>query len=116
MNVNLKLMHTFLLVAEHSSFCRAAEVSNRSQSAVSMQIKQLEEQVGVALFHRTTRRVELTAEGLDALRTRRTITLTKPVAIAEKKARGAYSGGAAVDPCGVAEARVQPFVSRRARA
>ena len=63
MNVNLKLMHTFLLVAEHNSFCRAAEVSNRSQSAVSMQIRQLELQLGVSLFHRTTRRVQLTREG-----------------------------------------------------
>ena len=62
-NVNLKLMHTFLLVAEHNSFCRAAEVSNRSQSAVSMQIRQLELQLGVSLFHRTTRRVQLTREG-----------------------------------------------------
>jgi DNA-binding transcriptional LysR family regulator len=63
MNVNLKLMHTFLLVAEHNSFCRAAEVSNRSQSAVSMQIRQLELQLSVSLFHRTTRRVQLTREG-----------------------------------------------------
>jgi DNA-binding transcriptional LysR family regulator len=63
MNVNLKLMHTFLLVAEHNSFCRAAETSNRSQSAVSMQIRQLEAQLGVSLFHRTTRRVQLTREG-----------------------------------------------------
>jgi DNA-binding transcriptional LysR family regulator len=63
MNVNLKLVHTFLLVAEHSSFCRAAEVTNRSQSAVSMQIRQLELQLGVSLFHRTTRRVQLTREG-----------------------------------------------------
>ena len=63
MNVNLKLMHIFLLVAEHNSFRRAAEVSNRSQSAVSMQIRQLESQLGVSLFHRTTRRVRLTREG-----------------------------------------------------
>jgi DNA-binding transcriptional LysR family regulator len=63
MNVNFKLMHTFLLVAEHNSFCRAAEISNRSQSAISMQIRQLEAQLGVSLFHRTTRRVQLTREG-----------------------------------------------------
>ena len=63
MNVNLKSMYTFLLVAEQNSFCRAAEVSNRSQSAISMQIRQLELQLGVALFHRTTRRVQLTREG-----------------------------------------------------
>ncbi len=63
MNVNLKLMHTFLQVAEHNSFRRAAEESNRSQSAVSMQVRQLELQLGVSLFHRTTRRVQLTREG-----------------------------------------------------
>jgi DNA-binding transcriptional LysR family regulator len=61
--VNLKLLHMFVAVAEHKSFRQASEQLNRSQSAVSMQIKQLEEQVGVALFHRTTRRVEPTAEG-----------------------------------------------------
>jgi DNA-binding transcriptional LysR family regulator len=63
MNVNLKLLHTFLLVAELRSFRRAAEESNRSQSAVSMQIRQLEQQLDVALFHRTTRSVQLTREG-----------------------------------------------------
>lgn len=63
MNINLKLLHTFLLVAEHCSFRRAAEESNRSQSAVSMQVRQLELQLGVPLFHRTTRTVQLTREG-----------------------------------------------------
>lgn len=62
-NINLKLLHVFLLVAEQNSFRRAAERSHRSLSAVSMQIKQLETQLGVALFHRTTRRVELTQDG-----------------------------------------------------
>src|SRR6202046_3753483 len=61
--VNLKLLHMFVAVAENRSFRMAAEQLNRSQSAVSMQIKQLEEQVGLAIFHRTTRRVELTSEG-----------------------------------------------------
>lgn len=61
--VNLKHLHMFVAVAENRNFRMAAEQLNRSQSAVSMQIKQLEEQVGVALFHRTTRRVELTSEG-----------------------------------------------------
>jgi len=61
--VNLKLLHMFVAVAENRSFRMASEQLNRSQSAVSMQIRQLEDQVGVALFHRTTRRVELTSEG-----------------------------------------------------
>ncbi len=61
--VNLKLLQTFLLVGEHNSFRVAAEKSFRSQSAVGAQIRQLEEQLGVKLFHRTTRSVRLTEEG-----------------------------------------------------
>jgi DNA-binding transcriptional LysR family regulator len=61
--INLKLLQTFLLVAEHLSFRIAAEKLFRSQSAISAQIVQLEEQLGVSLFHRTTRNVNLTAEG-----------------------------------------------------
>ena len=60
---NLKALQIFVVVAEMSSFRKAAEALNRSQSAVSTQIKLLEEQIGVALFHRTTRRVQLTSEG-----------------------------------------------------
>src|SRR6267142_949998 len=66
-DVNFKLLHIFIAIADNKSFRQASEKLNRSQSAVSMQIKQLEEQVGVALFHRTTRRVELTAEGVKLL-------------------------------------------------
>ena len=63
MRINLKLLATFLSVAENASFRKAAEQNHLSLPAVSMQIKQLEEQLGVSLFQRTTRRVELTAEG-----------------------------------------------------
>ncbi len=66
-SINLKLLQTFLLVGEHSSFRAAAEKSFRSQSAVSAQIRQLESQLGVVLFHRTTRNVRLTAEGQQLL-------------------------------------------------
>jgi len=54
---------TFVAVAETGGFRRAAEQLRRSQSAVSAQIRQLEDELGVPLFHRTTRRVSLTAEG-----------------------------------------------------
>jgi len=63
MNINLRLLATFLSVAEHTSFRKAAQYTNRSLPAVSMQIKQLEEQLGLALFQRTTRKVELTQAG-----------------------------------------------------
>ncbi|MEM9583533.1 MAG: LysR family transcriptional regulator [Pseudomonadota bacterium] len=61
--VNLKLLQTFVLVADHASFRRAAEVANRAPSAISMQVRDLEAQVGMRLFVRTAQRISLTPEG-----------------------------------------------------
>jgi DNA-binding transcriptional LysR family regulator len=61
--VNLNLLETFLLVADLKSFTGAAARSGRSNSAVSSQVKQLEDQLEVALFDRTTRTVHLTEQG-----------------------------------------------------
>ena len=61
--LNMKLLQTFLAVAERGSFRMAAATVHRSHSAVSAQILQLEEQLGVRLFDRTTRSVALTDEG-----------------------------------------------------
>ena len=63
-NVNMKLLQTFLAVAEQGSFRLAAETLHRSHSAISAQIMQLEAQLDVRLFERTTRNVKLTEEGL----------------------------------------------------
>jgi len=63
MRLNFNLLSTFLAVAENASFREASTQVHLSLPAVSMQIKQLEERLGVSLFHRTTRRVELTPEG-----------------------------------------------------
>jgi len=60
---SLKLLQSFVTVAETGSFRGAAEQLNRSQSAVSTQVKQLEDRLGLALFERTTRRTVLTPEG-----------------------------------------------------
>ena len=66
-HINLNFLRTFMLVAEHGSFRRAAEEICRSQSAVGMQIRQIEEELGVALFHRTTRKMELTGDGTELM-------------------------------------------------
>ena len=63
MKINFKLLGTFLAVAENASFRKAADQTHLSLPAVSMQIKQWEEQLGVALFQRTTRKVDLTQAG-----------------------------------------------------
>ncbi len=57
------VLRTFVAIAESGSFTRAAKQVFRTPSAVSMQIKRLEETLGRALFVREARRVRLTAEG-----------------------------------------------------
>jgi len=57
------LLKAFLAVADQRSFTRAAAALNRTQSAVSSQIKRLEDQLGAALFSRSTSKVELTSAG-----------------------------------------------------
>lgn len=56
-------MRYVLAVAEERSFTRAAERCHVVQSALSHQIKALEHELGVTLFARTSRRVEVTAAG-----------------------------------------------------
>lgn len=62
-DVNLTQCLTFLAVAEIGSFRGAAERLNISQSALSVQVRQMERALGVPLLHRTTRNVVLTAQG-----------------------------------------------------
>jgi DNA-binding transcriptional LysR family regulator len=57
------LLRIFLAVAETENVTRAADVVGRTQSAVSMQVKKLEESVGAALFDRGPRGVTLTSHG-----------------------------------------------------
>lgn len=62
-DVDTAVLRTFLALAETGSFSRAGVLVGRSQSAVSEQIRKLEELFGRALFERTTRSVRLTADG-----------------------------------------------------
>lgn len=61
------LLKAFLAVAEQRSFTRAAATLNRTQSAVSVQIRRLEERLGTELFQRTRAGVALTAAGDELL-------------------------------------------------
>src|SRR5215217_8600482 len=56
-------LRTFIAIAETGSFTRAADIVHKTQSAVSMQMKRLEERVGRAVFERDGRGTRLTDEG-----------------------------------------------------
>lgn len=58
-----ELLRTFLAIAETGSFTNGANRIFRSQSAVSLQIKRLENLLGQTVFHRQARGVELTQTG-----------------------------------------------------
>lgn len=76
-----ELLKAFVAVADHRSFTRAATALNRTQSAVSMQIKRLEERLGTALFHRTKVNVELSLAGEGLLGYARRILLLNDEAV-----------------------------------
>lgn len=61
-----ELLRTFVAIADHGSFSRAGAAVGRSQSAVSLQMKRLEDTAGCPLFRRESHGVSLTltAEGL----------------------------------------------------
>jgi DNA-binding transcriptional LysR family regulator len=62
-NLDLDLVRAFVTIAETRSFTRAAERLGRSQSAVSLQIRRLEDRLRTPLFARDPRSVTLTIEG-----------------------------------------------------
>lgn len=63
MNVSLRQLRVFVAVAQSSSFSRAADMLALTQPAVSRNVTDLEQVMGLQLLHRTTREVELTEAG-----------------------------------------------------
>ncbi len=59
----LRAISTFVRAAELGSFNRAAQAQGTTPQAVSKNVRQLEQHLGVRLFHRTTRKSSLTEEG-----------------------------------------------------
>ncbi|MCY7296968.1 LysR family transcriptional regulator [Alteromonas sp. a30] len=64
MNISLKQVRAFVNVAICSNYAEAAERMHLSQPALSIAIRNLEQATGGALFSRSTRKVELTPEGV----------------------------------------------------
>ena len=63
--MEIRNLVTFTHVAEQGSFTKAAELLGYSQSTVSFQIKQLEEELDCLLFERINHTIALTQRGYD---------------------------------------------------
>ena len=61
--MELRQLQTFVTITQTESFSRAAEVLGYTQSALTVQIRLLENELGVKLFDRMGKRVYLTAPG-----------------------------------------------------
>jgi len=61
--IDIDQLRTFIAIAETGSFTRAADVVHKTQSAVSMQMKRLEERLGRPIFARDGRASKLTEDG-----------------------------------------------------
>lgn len=88
--LELRHLRGFVAVAEELHFSRAARKRHLAQQALSAQIRQLEQELGVQLFHRTTRKVELTQAGRTLLS--HALPLLNSVATACEQTRRAHSG------------------------
>ncbi|MFG1952615.1 LysR family transcriptional regulator [Micromonospora sp. NPDC048830] len=111
--MEVRQLRAFLAVAELLHFGRAAESLFMAQAPLSRTIKSLENELGAALFERTTRSVELTPAG-EALR-EPAIAALEALDRAEAAVRGAISGEigrVAIEFSGVA---AHPIIARLAR-
>jgi DNA-binding transcriptional LysR family regulator len=81
--MELRRIQYFVAVAEEAHFGRAAQRLQMAQPPLSQQIRALEAEMGVVLFRRTTRKVELTAAGTRFLPRARAILAEVDDAVAE---------------------------------
>ncbi|RWD80101.1 LysR substrate-binding domain-containing protein [Mesorhizobium sp.] len=102
--LDLRQIRYFVAVAEAGNVGRAAEQLHISQSPLSRQIMQLEEQLGVALFERARQRVHLNAEGRAFLAEARSLLVN--AARLEELGRNLASGAAGSLAIGYVEGAV----------
>lgn len=81
-------LKTFIAIVDAGSFTRAAEIVHKTQSAVSMQMKRLEERVGRAIFARDGRGARLTEDG------DRLLDYARRIVHISREAVSAFSGDA----------------------
>lgn len=91
--MEIKQLKAFLAIAETRTFTAGAKLVNVTQAAISMQIRQLEEDLGLPVFTRTPRRVILTEAGEHLLERARNILREHDAAVAEIAELGGVEHG-----------------------
>lgn len=110
----LRHLRHFVVVAEERHFGRAAERLHMAQPPLSQQVRRLEADLGVQLFVRTTRRVDLTPAGAVYLIRARTILASVDSAADEaRRVAGGAVGHLAIGCVGSATYSLLPALSRR---
>jgi len=114
--MELRHLRYFCAVAEHGSFTTAARQLNVSQSGVSGQVRDLEKEIGVALFRRNQREVTLTPEGSDFFHEAREVLIRadRAVELVVRSSKG-VSGTLTVGLCGPVTAAFLPKLIRKFR-
>lgn len=114
--MELRHLRYFVVLAEELHFGRAAEKLHISQPPLSMQIRALEEELGVTLFNRTQRHVSLTQAGQVLLQEARQVLarMEQAVLVTRRAGRGEI-GQLAVGFISVADYNVLPVVLREFR-
>src|ERR1700712_3755957 len=116
MDLELRHLRMFLTVSSELHFGRAAQQLHISQPAVSQQIRMLEKTLGVTLFQRTSRAVELTPAGMVLMEAAPRVLLEADRA--QERVRQAAAGSVghlAVGAVGTALASIAPRVLRELR-
>jgi DNA-binding transcriptional LysR family regulator len=115
-NIDIDLLRSFVTIVEVKSFTRAAERLLRTQSAISLQMKRLEDQLDCRLFERGGRGVEPTQAGTMLLGYARRILAANDELVgrmAEPLVEGAVTIGA---PEGFSTEHLAPVLARFTRA
>jgi DNA-binding transcriptional LysR family regulator len=95
--MDLRQLRSLVTIAEDGQFTRAAERLGIAQSSLSAQIRLLEQELGLTLFDRTTRRVSATDAGESLIATARSVLAEIDDAKAElQRHRGLLSGRVAI--------------------
>ncbi|MFM0272327.1 LysR family transcriptional regulator [Paraburkholderia nemoris] len=91
--ISIRHLRAFVAVAEHRSLTRASEALFVTQSALSLTIQHLEADLGLAMFDRSTRRLDLTDAGYEFLPTARRLLQDFDGSISEMRALGKRERG-----------------------